>query len=383
MRISLLLACVSTCFLFNSPAAVAQDWAKAMFKQTSFDFGVIARGAIAQHRFTFENIYLEDVHVASVRSSCGCTKATITNPSLKTYEESAIVATIDTRRFSRRREATITVVFDKPFPAEVQLHVYTYIRSDVVVQPGEAKFESVEQGSPASRTLNVSYAGRPDWKILQVQTNSPYIEASAIERSRTQGTVTYDLQVQLKPDAPPGYLRDQLVLITNDVVASATHVPVAVEAVIVPAAQVRPSPLSLGILHPGQTSSRNLVIQSKTPFRVLKATGPDARFTFKLPAESKTLQLLPVTFTADNAVGRVSGKIRIETDIAGTPVLEVSVDGQILAPQSEQPASPAATSSLAAPAAAPANTTPKQGDAEPRQESIPPASPQEHPADSP
>ncbi len=354
-----------------------------MFKQTSFDFGVIARGAIAQHRFTFENIYLEDVHVASVRSSCGCTKATITNPSLKTYEESAIVATIDTRRFSRRREATITVVFDRPFPAEVQLHVYTYIRSDVVVQPGEAKFESVEQGSPASRTLNVSYAGRPDWKILQVQTNSPYIEASAIERSRTQGTVTYDLQVQLKPDAPPGYLRDQLVLITNDVVASATHVPVAVEAVIVPAAQVRPSPLSLGILHPGQTSSRNLVIQSKTPFRVLKATGPDARFTFKLPAESKTLQLLPVTFTADNAAGRVSGKIRIETDIAGTPVLEVSVDGQILAPQSEQPASPAATSSLAAPAAAPANTTPKQGDAEPRQESIPPASPQEHPADSP
>jgi hypothetical protein len=323
---------------------MAQDWAKAMFPQTVFDFGVVARGAKVEHRFPFDNIYLEDVHVESISSTCGCTKPTLVKPLLKTYERSEIVATIDTRSFTGRREATIKVVFDLPFRAEVQLHVYTYIRSDVVVQPGEARFESVAQGSSANRTLTVSYAGRPDWKILEVKTTSPYLAANAVEQRRGQGLVTYQLQVQLKPDAPAGYLRDQLVLVTNDNVSSATHVPVAVEAVIVPAAQVRPSPLSLGILRAGQSVTRNLVVQGKTPFRVLKATGPDGRFAFQLPSEANILQLLPVTFVADETTGGISGKIRIETDIPGTAVLEVSVNGQIVPREPGTPAQPSPAS---------------------------------------
>lgn len=357
MRTSFLTTACLVLLLSSASRVPAQDWAKALFKgPTSFNFGVVARGAAAEHRFVFENIYLEDIHIASVRSSCGCTKPTVAKPLVKTYEQSEIVATLDTRRFHGQREATITVVLDQPFPAEVQLHVYGYIRSDVVVQPGEAKFESVSQGSASTQTLTVSYAGRPDWKILQVKTGNPYVEAKAVERGRGEGLVTYDLQVQLKPNTPAGYLRDQLILVTNDNVASATQVPVAVEAVIVPSAQVRPSPLSLGILRPGQSVTRNLVVQARSPFRILNATGPDGRFTFQKPSGSKPLQLLPLTFEADETMGRIGGKIRIETDIAGTPVLEVGVDGQIV-PREPGAASTSAPSSV--PSSVPSSASPK------------------------
>ena len=41
--------------------AFGQKWAAEMFNnQTSYDFGVIARGAKAEHRFKIENIYVED-----------------------------------------------------------------------------------------------------------------------------------------------------------------------------------------------------------------------------------------------------------------------------------------------------------------------------------
>ena len=59
---------VSPCF--------GQEWAQKMFKVTEHDFGSVARGAKAEYRFVFENLYMEDVHIAGVRSSCGCTTPT-------------------------------------------------------------------------------------------------------------------------------------------------------------------------------------------------------------------------------------------------------------------------------------------------------------------
>ncbi|NUQ61966.1 MAG: DUF1573 domain-containing protein [Pirellulales bacterium] len=332
MRTSFPLLFASGLVLSFTGNVLAQEWAKAMFNHTDHDFGTVARGAKVEHRFGFENIYLEDAHVVSVRSSCGCTVPEVTKPFLKTYEQSELIAKLDTKRFTGRRDATLTVVFDKPFPAEVQLHVYAFIRGDVVVQPGEARFESVEQGATAKQRLMVSYAGRNDWRILAVKTNRPCLEATVVERGRNQGQVTYELEVTLKPDTPVGYLRDQLVLVTDDRDPKAAQVPVPVEAIVVPGVQVRPNPLTLGVLSPGQSVTRQLVVQAKKPFRVLSAVGPDSRFQFTVPESSRPVQLIPVIFTADQTTGKIAGSIRLQTDLADQLALEVGVNGQVVAP---------------------------------------------------
>ncbi|MCE9545819.1 MAG: DUF1573 domain-containing protein, partial [Planctomycetia bacterium] len=54
-------------------AASAQDWAEKMFAHQEYDFGSVARGALAEHKFPVKNLYKEDVHLSSVTSSCGCT----------------------------------------------------------------------------------------------------------------------------------------------------------------------------------------------------------------------------------------------------------------------------------------------------------------------
>ena len=317
--------------------ASAQDWAKAMFDHTSYDFGTVARGAKVEHRFPLENIYLEDAHIESIRSSCGCTLAEVTRQSLKTYERSEVVATLDTRNFKGRRDATLTVVFDKPFRAEVQLHIYAYIRSDVVVQPGEARFESVAQGTPARQRLTVSYAGRDNWRIVAVKTGQPYISAKAVELGRNLGQVTYELQVELQSTAPPGYLRDQVILVTDDPDPRTSQVPVMVEAIVTPAIQVRPSPLMLGVLRPGQATTRHLVVQGNAPFQILEMNGPDDRFQFRLPEKPKSVQLVPITFTATESAGKITGTIQIRTDLAGGNALEVRVDGEVLAADPQSP----------------------------------------------
>ncbi len=82
---------------------LGQEWARKMFKVTEHDFGTVAAGAKAEYRFVFENLYLEEVHVAGVRTSCGCTTPSIENPTLKTYEKGAIVAKFNTPLFRGQR----------------------------------------------------------------------------------------------------------------------------------------------------------------------------------------------------------------------------------------------------------------------------------------
>ena len=326
--------------LFCGTSAHAQQWAKAMFDKTTYDFGIVARGAKVEHRFVLENIYEEDVHIRSVSSNCGCSTPKVSRKLLKTWEKAEILVTMDTRKFLKRKDATIEVDFDQPFSATVQLHVHAYIRSDIVVQPGAVSFGSVMQGAGAKQTVAVSYAGRNDWKITRVECANPHIEASAVETNRTPGKVGYDLTVQLKPDAPSGYIRDQLVLVTNDFDARAARVPVAAEGVVVSALSVRPSPLMMGVAEVGRPVARNLVVQGQTPFRIVGVTCSDNRFQCQVPLEAKKTHIFPVTFLTNetNPSGdKVSAKIHIETDLAGANSKDVDVSVQLMPSAATKP----------------------------------------------
>ncbi|HUT10924.1 MAG TPA: DUF1573 domain-containing protein [Thermoguttaceae bacterium] len=328
IRISLTALLLTT---LTASVALGQQWAKDMFDKTSHDFGMVARGAKVEHRFVLENIYVEDAHIASVSSSCGCTVPEISKRLLKTWEKTEIIARIDTRGYYGRKDATLTVVFDQPFPAEVQLNVHTYIRSDVVVQPGSVQFGTVVEGTGAERKLTISYAGRPDWEIQKVETQNPHLEAEVVKAAQpVPGQATFELTVKLKPDAPVGYIRDQLVLVTNDLQQQANHVPIAVEGVVVSEITVSPSPLLLGAVNVGQSTTGRLVVRGVTPFQIVAARSSDPRFQCAASTTAKPLHLIPVTFTADQTPGKIEATIVLETDLPGNKTLEVPVFVQVV-----------------------------------------------------
>ncbi|MGO8688814.1 MAG: DUF1573 domain-containing protein [Thermoguttaceae bacterium] len=319
--------------LTATPVAWGQKWATDMFDHASHDFGTVARGAKVEHRFKIENKYVEDVHIKSVRTGCPCTTAKVTQQTLKTWDGSAIVATVDTRGYLGRRDATITVVFDRPFPAEVQLQVHCNIRGDVVVQEGSVQFGSVLQGTAMQQHVSINYAGRNDWKILSVESPDPNLAAQAQQTSRGGGQVDYDLSVTLKDGAPAGYLHEDLILVTDDLDPQRKRVPVPVEAMIQPAISVAPSPLLMGSVGAGETVRRQLIVHGNTAFRIVAAESSDKRFQCLPPQGVNTLHRLPVRFTATgkDPAGPVSTKIRIETDSKAGRILEVGASVEVLA----------------------------------------------------
>lgn len=292
----------------------AQEWARKMFKVSEHDFGTCARNSRAEYEFVFENLYMEDVHIAGVRTSCGCTTPRVENPTLKTYEKGAILAHFNTDHFLGQRGATLTVTIDKPFYAEVQLQVRGTIRSDVDISPGSVQMGEVDQGSPMDQKVKVSFSGNSNWRILDVKSANPHIKAQAIETGRGNGQVNYDLKVSLDQNLPVGYINDYLMLVIND--DRGTQIPVLVEGRVDAGITISPAALFMGVMQPGQKVTKQLVVKSKKPFKILAINCEDKSFEFNIPAEQtpKTLHLIPVTFVAGNEVGRVVKTIKIETD---------------------------------------------------------------------
>jgi hypothetical protein len=304
--------------LLGSGTAPAQEWAKRLFKEFTHDFGTVARGAKVEKRFEMVNCYVEDIHIASVRTSCGCTTPVIEKETLKTWEKGAIICKLNTGSFMGYKSASVIVTIDKPFHAQVQLNVRSRIRSDVVFNPGVVQFGSVDQGTVAEQTINVDYAGRYDWEIVDVRSANRHFEVELTETRRSGGRVNYQMLVRLKPDAPVGYLNDQLTLVTND--GTSRTIPVNVEGRVMSSLTVSPAALSLGTLEPGQKVTKQLIVRAKRPFKVVdvRCAGGDDCFEFKKPTEAKTLQFIPVTFTAGTNPGKVVQTIEIQTDVSNS-----------------------------------------------------------------
>lgn len=295
-------------------SANAQEWAKKMFKETEHNFGTVIRDAKTEFPFEFENLYMEDVHVVAVRTSCGCTTPRIENATIKTYEKGAIVAHFNTDTFSGQRGATVTVTIDKPFYAEVQLHVKGYIRTDVMVDPGSVQFGSIDQGTGYLQKVNVNYnGGSSNWKIVDVKSDNPNITAEALETNRNYGQANYQLKVTVNNKTPVGYLNDHLTLVTSD----NQKIPVLVEGRVESAVSVSPAALFMGVVQPGQKVTKQLVVKSKKPFKIVSITCEDKSFEFsdeKDKDTAKPVHLVPVTFMAGEDLGKIVKTIKIQTD---------------------------------------------------------------------
>jgi len=309
----------------------AQQWAQKMFETRSHDFGAVPKAAKVEYEFVLTNLYKDDVHIASVRSSCGCTQPRISKDTLKSHEKGSIVAAFNTQAFSGQRGARVTVTIDRPMYAEIELDVKGYIRTDVVLYPGEVALGSVPEGEATEKKIRIDYAGRNDWKITDVTPNSPFITADVKELSRGNGRVAYELAVHLKDGAPAGYLNDEMTLVTND--RRTPQFPVRVEGLIVSDLTVSPAVLMLGTLQPSQKITKQIVVKGAKPFKIIEIRCEDPSFTFNTSSEAKQVHVIPLTYAAGSNAGKVAQKIEIVTDLEGkNSTATLSVIGQIGSP---------------------------------------------------
>ncbi len=314
---------------FATRTARAEDWARKMFTTTSHDFGVVPRGSKTSFEFKLKNSFKENIHIASARSSCACTAPKILKSDLKTYEEGAIIAELNTSSFVGQRSAVVTVVFDRPYYAEVQLIVKGNIRSDIVMEPGEVQFGDVDVGSTKSADVKVSYQGSTnrDWQITDVRSTNQHLSVRLNPQKDKAGRTTYTMTVNLKDSAPFGELRDEIQLITNDSLYNTVTLPI--RAAIIPPLSVAPSSIELGTLKVGQSATGRLVLKAKQPFGIKKIDCEDDRFSFKIPDGEKSVLLVPLEFKAGDKVGAFKRTVSVVSTLPDDMAVEVTITGNV------------------------------------------------------
>lgn len=293
--------CAALLSLTAAAQAQQTNWAEKMVNKKSIDFGVIARGSHSSFRVVITNIYKETVHISDVRTTCGCSAGKPSKRTLLSRETGFIEVTMDTRKFTRRKDSNLIVTFDKPLLAELRIPITAYIRTDVVFEPGFVNFGKIDQGTESKRKVTISYAGRDDWQIKEVRSKNKNVAGKVVETSRGNGRVGYDLFISLAPSVPAGVIRERLMLITDD--AKSPQVPILVEGRVEADITVTISPL--GKLIPGKEKTINVVVRGKEPFEIkaIKCETSENTFKVRLPKKAAKVHVFPLTVTPPNKPG--------------------------------------------------------------------------------
>ena len=269
--------------------------------------------------------------LTGIRTSCGCTKPVILTSKVKPGETAKINAIFDTHHFHGPRGATVTVSVQKVGKSidygELQFSVKGQIRRDVVFSPGEIFFDDVTLTDDVVRAVRVSYAGDPQWQIVDVKSTSPKltIEAKEVSRDLNSGRVDYDLLVKLDRKQSMGTFTEYVTIVTND--AKTTGMPIVVKGRVKPV--IEAAPIRLGVLNQGKMIEKKLIVRGTNAFRIEQIITNKSEIQFAPAEGEKSLHLLIYTLDTSKA-GTIDDELTIVTNTPGQRETKVKFSAQIV-----------------------------------------------------
>lgn len=309
-----------TCLFASLLAAEshAQQWAQKMFKELSHDFGDVTKGERPVHRFEIQNIYKEDIRIASVVSSCGCTTVSATKNVLKMWEKGEIVCQFNSPAFDGFKQATVTVRFSRPFVGEVQLNIKGNIVAGLNVKPRSIDFGEVSTENLPEQTVQLTSAGNPNFRVVDIKSTFSHIKVQLKEQQRQANLVSYQLTTSLKPDVPPGFTQGELYVVVQEGNVR-REVPISFTARVRTDSSIQLSPaiLTLNGIKPGQEVKKKVIVKGSEPFRIVDVTCHSRAFRVKAGKEAKKIHFVEVIYTGEDEPGKHECELSFYTDISG------------------------------------------------------------------
>jgi len=308
--------------LMGVSPALAGSWTDGLFDQPTHDFGTVARGPILTHYYRLTNNTKTPLHIAGVRVSCGCTSASALQNDLAPGQSTAILAQMDSRRFTGQKQVTIFVTFDQPQWEEARLSIAAFGRDDLTLDSDGLTFGTVNRGTGGTAKTTVTLK-QQYWAVQKATSDSTYVVPQLKEVRRAPGEITYEIDANLQPGLPVGRWTTEVVLTTNSPVAPLIRVPAVVD--IVPSLTASPEEVKLGAVAIGKATESKLTVRGMQPFRIKEIQGPEGILTSSpTGSESRAFHVVTVKVSPKQA-GEMANKIKIITDLPNDNTVEVPV----------------------------------------------------------
>ncbi len=320
--------------LVNGSDAIAQAWARKMFKEFSHDFGDVIKGERPVHKFEIQNVFQEDIHIAGAHSSCGCTSVSVSKRVIKTWEKAEIVCQFNSPAFDGAKKATITVRFDRPYVGEVQLNIAGNIvrGSGLKVSPTSIDFGQVSAKSMPERTVDLTGLSANGFRILDVKSTFPHIKVQLRQNPSQPGRVNYVMTTRLKPSVPKGFNQGELYVVVQEG-RNVREVPVPFSAKVVSGLKLSPEILTLSGVTPGQEIRKKVILKAAEPFRIVDVTCHSQAFRVKATKDAKKIHFVEVIYTGEDNAGRHECELSFFTDATGDEPNKLRAIVEIVTPE--------------------------------------------------
>ena len=180
-----IISSIVICLVFAIGSLKAQ--AKIDFKETSYDFGEIEEGKVAQHQFVFTNTGDQPLILSSVKASCGCTTPSWTKEPILPGKTGHISASYNSTNRPGGFHKSITITSNASKPTQVLYIKGTAVKSTALTPlfsaeelENSAKVEIVQShlqlgkvqlGSSIPINLTVQNNGKSPLEIKGIYSN--------------------------------------------------------------------------------------------------------------------------------------------------------------------------------------------------------------------
>ena len=282
--------------------------------------GVVGGNGRLRSQVTVRNLGTAPLHIASMRSSCGCTVLSPPRSTLEPNQGDRINVVVDVGVKPGPRDSMITIESDDPARSSLKVPVRWRAEPRVAIEPDEVNFGKLAPGQVAQRRVVVRLLAPEPTAMMQLRSSGAGLSAAwdgppGAERG---------FLVSLAAGSETGEMTGSVILAGNES-DLASFVPVKWRI----KSALRSSPASLfssDVASGGIVEAQWVVATDEDqPFQIRSVTfeGEDVPNGFTWERTSALRHELKAKIPAPSQAGIFRKIVRVETDLESTPYFEI------------------------------------------------------------
>ena len=219
--------------LLAAPAWAQGAKPKAVFKETTHDFGKVKQGDVVSYEFVFKNEGSAPLVIEKVETTCGCTAALASEKTIGPGKEGRIKATFDTRGYSGRLARYVYLVSNDGENVRRELSLVAEIQvppsARIDVDHYNVDMGLVLEGESPSAKIVIKSAGERELKVELAHENVQFFSGGKVLTSPFYLPVGESREVEMRFPAQSrtGVARDYVLVKSNDPVRSTLSIYVS------------------------------------------------------------------------------------------------------------------------------------------------------------
>jgi hypothetical protein len=317
-----------------SPAAApAAATPIAVAVETSHDFGTVHPRDVQRYSFVIRNEGAAPLQIEKVETNCSCT-ATEFDHVVEPGKTGKVTVGVDTRVLSGPTEGILRVFTNDPANAVLVLKTSIQVDPLLSVKPGYARWNTVQGEKEGIITQTLWSLDDADFRVLRIDA-PPHVQTSfrPVTESERRPDVKgsqWHVDVSVESWSPVGAITGELEVVTDHPSQPSVRIPLS--GFVRPIIHVTPPTADLGAVTLGQERKATFFMQN---FGTAKVTILKAESTVKgtklavVPVLDGRSFRLELTLPPAMPAGEFKGALRIQTDNAKAPVVEVPISGTV------------------------------------------------------